>query len=239
MGLTLLRLLLLTPMVLAVAFCASVMDNAAQSSPQMAARAMRPPIRFIGSDSLPVQQKTTVHTTVEKPTSHVQEPIPQDRTLDMIRAILAQHDLNAKIKQAEPSNLMGETTATEHDMGSTVLNEPVPPQADSVAFIANHPSDQQFILHSFAENQTVASLVDPAQKPAGVSEVDFPCFGDGYCCCEGCPPGSCPSMFVSVDTGARLPEPLGINTVACPCAVPFEYCCCAGCPRGTCIAGSC
>ena len=44
-------------------------------------------------------------------------------------------------------------------------------------------------------------------------------------------------MFVSVDTGARLPEPLGINTVACPCAVPFEYCCCAGCPRGTCRLG--
>jgi hypothetical protein len=200
---------------------------------------MRPPIHFIGSDPLPVRQKTTVHTTVEKPTSHAQGSIPEERTLDMIRAILAQHDLDTKIKQVEPSNLMGETTVIEHDTGSTVLKELVPPQADSVAFIANHPIDQQSILHSFAENQTVVNPAGLAQKPAGVSGVDFPCFGDGYCCCEGCPPGSCPSMFVSVDTGSRLPEHLENKAVACPCAVPFEYCCCAGCPRGTCIAGSC
>jgi hypothetical protein len=236
MAFTLLRLSLLIPMVFALAFGASAIDNGVQSGPRMAARAMRPPVHFIGSDSLPVRQKTTVHTSVEKPTSHAQEPTSQDRTLDMIRAILAQHDLDAKIRQAEPSNLISETTATKHDMDSTVLKEPAPRQADSVA---NHPSDQQSILHSFAENQTVASPVGLAQKPVGVSEVDFPCFGDGYCCCEGCPPGSCPSMFVSVDTGALLPEPLKDDAVACPCAVAFEYCCCAGCPRGTCIAGSC
>jgi hypothetical protein len=193
----------------------------------MAAYAMRPPVRFIGSDSLPAQQKTTIHTTVDKPTSHVQEAISQDRTLEMIRAILAQHDLNAKTKQAEPSNPMGESTAVEHDVGSTLLQEPVLPQAHS---FANQPSDQQSILRSFAENDTVV---------AGVSEVDFPCFGDGYCCCEGCPAGSCPFMFVSIDTGARLPEPLAINAVHCPCAVPGQYCCCPGCPRGTCTNGSC
>lgn len=150
----------------------------------------------------------------------------------MIRAILAQHDLNVKTQQAEPSNLMSGT-------------ESVPLQADSFAFVANQPSDQQSILRSFAENDTAVAVpaalaaAGPAQKPVGVPEVDFPCFGDGYCCCEGCPPGSCPSMFVSPDTGARLPEPLDNNTVSCPCAVPREYCCCAGCPRGTCIAGSC
>jgi hypothetical protein len=233
MGLTLLRLLPLIPMVFSVAFCASAMDNAVQNSPQMPAHAMRPLVRFIGSDSLPTQPKTTIHTTVEKPTSHVQEPISQDRALDMIRAILAQHDLNAKTQQAEPSNPMSEST------------EPVPLQAGSFAFLANQPGDQQSILRSFAENYTAVAVPaapaasGPAQKPVAVPEADFPCFGDGYCCCDGCPPGSCPSMFVSTDSGAILAEPLDDSAVNCPCAVPGEYCCCTGCPRGTCIAGSC
>jgi hypothetical protein len=228
-----------------MAFCASVMDNAVQGSPRMAAHAVRQPVRFIGPDFLPTHPKTTIHTTVEKPTSYIQEPISQDRTLDMIRAILAQYDLNAKTKQAEPFNPMSESTALEHGTGGTVLKEPVPLQADSFAFLTNQPSDQQSILQSFAENHTVVAAPaapaagSPAQKPAGVFEVDFPCFGDGYCCCEGCPPGSCPSMFVSVDTGAVLSEPAEDNAVRCPCAVPGEYCCCSGCPRGTCIAGSC
>src|SRR5437763_792226 len=60
---------------------------------------------------------------------------------------------------------------------------------------------------------------------------------DNYCCCEGCPPGSCPFMSVSIDTSASSPDPSATNTLSCPCAVRGRYCCCAGCPRGTCRSG--
>ena len=97
------------------------------------------------------------------------------------------------------------------------------------AFIAQYDtgleSDQ-------GNNLKFQSEIIPKESSIRIAESSTACYGDGYCCCEGCPPGSCPTVHISNTTGAVQTQ-AGSDTVARSCWTATS-CCCTGCPPNTC-----
>jgi hypothetical protein len=212
---TLLQSLLL-PALFSIASCVSSIEDPMARNPDLASDTARPVVRFFGPDFVPPQHGHSTQSTFVKPITALEEPIEHVEALDTIKSILAQHGLSVKLGHVEAVSSVGKTHPEQH----------------AFAVTTNQQDDQQSILHSFAENQTV--IITP---PKTSDSDDVPWFGDGFCCFEGCPPGSCPSIYVSTNTGNILTVAQA-DTIACRCR-GHGYCCCAGCPAGTCGAGSC
>jgi hypothetical protein len=212
---TLLQSLLL-PALFSIASCVSSIEDSMARNPDLASDTARPVVRFFGPDFVPPQHGHSTQSTFVKPITALEEPIEHVEALDTIKSILAQHGLSVKLGHVEAVSSVGKTHPEQH----------------AFAVTTNQQDDQQSILHSFAENQTV--IITP---PKTSDSDDVPWFGDGFCCFEGCPPGSCPSIYVSTNTGNILTVAQA-DTIACRCR-GHGYCCCAGCPAGTCGAGSC
>ena len=207
-----LNTLLLLPVLLSTALGQSPVQDLAQGSSSLASGATRPVVRFYGPDYVPspLEHKMFVAPVFSD------SPVEQGEAFDTIKSILAQHGLSVKLNHA--------------DIVSP--NSKNAPQQHAFAVTANHHANQKAIIDSFAENQT--TITTPPVASYGDS---MPWFGDGYCCFEGCPPGSCPSIHVSTINGSIFPTSEK-NTQVCPCR-GHGYCCCAGCPTGTCGQGGC
>lgn len=98
------------------------------------------------------------------------------------------------------------------------------------ALLAQHDTA---VASSELEDLKPQIRVPPKESSTHPGLLDIPCYGDGFCCCEGCPPGTCPSIHISNDTGA-IQTQVGPDTIAAPCKGDTYCCCSTGCPPGTC-----
>ena len=199
-----------------IASALSLVEDPVRGGPSLASDTAQPLVRFFGPDYVPAQPEHSTRKTVVAPIISSKAPIEQGQDLDTIKSILAQHGLSVKLNHVEIVDPNSKTAPEQHNFAVT----------------ANHHANPQSILSTFTENQTVITTT-----PGASYSDDKPWFGDGFCCFEGCPPGSCPSIFASIQTGSLFTVPAA-DTVACPCR-GHGYCCCAACPRGTCGAGTC
>jgi hypothetical protein len=101
----------------------------------------------------------------------------------------------------------------------------------SLLFSLLFPAATSFSIIDAPPHAASQNLAFDNQLGSGTANVS--CFGDGFCCCKGCPPGTCPSIYISRETGT-LKNKSGLDTIETPCSTDSYCCCSTGCPPGTC-----